>query len=159
MRAEARLRELGFDLPDYNERPFAGMAYGTMKPYHILGKVLYLSGHVPERDGEVLYPGRLGEDLTIEEGYRAAQIACVNVLAGIKQALGDLDRIKGLIRSLNFVVCTPDFHDVHKVSSGVTDLFHQVYGDAKGIGCRATIGMQALTRRHCFETWVEVEIE
>lgn len=158
MQAEQRLREMGIDLPDYNEIPFSGTAYGKMKPYHVLGKVLYLSGHVPEVDGEVIRPGHLGDTLTTEQGYAAARIAGINVLAGIKQALGDLDKIASIIRTLNFVVCAPDYYDVHKVSSGVTDLFAEVYGDEIGIGCRATIGVQSLTRNHCFETWVEAEI-
>jgi hypothetical protein len=158
MRAEAKIRELGIQLPNYALKPFAGMAYGKMKPFHILGKVLTLAGHVPEVDGRVMYGGRLGDTLTTEQGYQAARLAGVNLLAGIKQALGDLDRIAGLIRTLNYVVCTPDYHDVHKVANGVTDLLAEVYGDSKGIGCRATLGIQSLTRNHCFETVAELEI-
>ena len=77
----------------------------------------------------------------------------------MRQALGSLDRIKALIRSLNFVVCEPDYYDVHEVSSGMTDLLAEVWGDAVGIGCRATIGVQSLARNNCFETWIEFEIE
>jgi len=64
MPAEAKLKELGIKLPDYSVKPFAGMAYGRMKPFHILGKVLTLAGHVPEVDGRVMYAGRLGDALT-----------------------------------------------------------------------------------------------
>jgi enamine deaminase RidA (YjgF/YER057c/UK114 family) len=158
MDAEAKLRELGIKLPDYTRKPFAGMAYGRMKPFHVVGKVLTLAGHVPEVDGEVMYAGRLGDTLTTEQGYHAARLAGVNLLAGIKEALGDLDRVAGVIRTLNYVVCTPDYHDVHKVANGVTDLLAEVYGDIKGIGCRATLGIQSLTRNHCFETVAELEI-
>lgn len=64
MSAEAKLRGLGITLPDYALTPFAGMAYGRMKPFHILGKVLTLAGHVPEVDGKVMYAGRLGDTLS-----------------------------------------------------------------------------------------------
>jgi len=158
MATEAKLKELGVKLPDYALTPFAGMAYGRMKPFHILGKVLTLAGHVPEVDGRVMYAGRLGDNLTTEQGYQAARLAGINLLAGIKQALGDLDRVAGVMRTLNYVVCTPDYHDVHKVANGVTDLLAEVYGDIKGIGCRATLGIQSLTRNHCFETVAELEI-
>ena len=93
-----------------------------------------------------------------EQGYQAARLTGINVLAGLKQALGDLDRVTGLIKSLNFVVCEPDFYDVHKVSSGLTDLLAKVFGDAAGIGCRATIGVQSLARNNCFETWLSAEV-
>lgn len=158
MSAEANLKRLGIVLPDYALTPFAGMAYGRMKPFHILGKVLTLAGHVPEVDGRVMYAGRLGDTLTTEQGYEAARVAGINLLAGIKQALGDLERVAGIIRTLNYVVCKPDYYDVHKVANGLTDLLAEVFGDAKGIGCRATLGIQSLTRNHCFETVAEIEI-
>jgi enamine deaminase RidA (YjgF/YER057c/UK114 family) len=158
MDVETKLKELGIVLPDYGTRPFAGMAYGRMKPFHILGRVLTLAGHVPELDGRVMHAGRLGDNLTTEQGYQAARLAGINLLAGIKQALGDLDRVAGIIRTLNYVVCTPDYYEVHKVANGVTDLLAEVYGDTKGIGCRATLGIQSLTRNHCFETVAEIEI-
>jgi dihydrodipicolinate synthase/N-acetylneuraminate lyase len=109
-------------------------------------------------DGEIVHPGRLGATLTTEQGYEAARITGINVLAGFKQALGDLDRVTGLIKSLNFVVCEPDYYDVHEVASGFTDLLAEVYGEEAGIGCRATIGVQSLARNNCFETWLSVEV-
>src|SRR5260370_6227520 len=120
MSVEAKLKKLGIVLPDYAQKPFAGMAYGRMKPFHILGKVLTLAGHVPEVDGKVMYAGRLGNTLTTEHGYQAARLAGVNLLAGIKQALGDLERVAGIIRTLNDVVCAPDYYAVHKGANGLT---------------------------------------
>ena len=158
MSVETNLKKLGIVLPDYALTPFAGMAYGRMKPFHIMGKILTLAGHVPEVDGRVMYAGRLGDTLTTEQGYQAARLAGINLLAGIKQALGDLERAAGIIRTLNYVVCAPDYHDVHKVANGLTDLLAEIYGDARGIGCRATLGIQSLTRNHCFETVAEIEI-
>lgn len=156
---EARLKELGLDLPDFDRDGYYGADYGTMKPFHRTGSLLFLSGHVPQVGTEVRYPGRLGQDLTVEEGYAAARLCGLNVLGGIRQATGSLDRVKCIVRSLCFVVCTPDFTEVHKVSSGMTDLFVEVLGKERGLGGRATIGVMALASANCFESWVTVELE
>jgi hypothetical protein len=155
---EKRLEEMGIKLPVYEGGTYYGATiYGSMKPFHIIGNVLHLSGHVPDRDGKVVHPGRLGETVTLEQGIEAARITGINALAGMRQALGDLDRVSGIIKSLNFVACAPEFHEVHKVSSGMTDFLAEVFGREIGIGCRATIGIQALALNNCFETWMEVE--
>jgi len=157
---EARVEELGLDLPDYSKVPYYGPNYGTMKSHHQVGDVLYLSGHIPEYpDGTALHPGHLGDDVTVEEGYEAARLTAINCLAGIKYAIGDLNRVKSLVRSLNFVVCTPDFYEVNKVSCGATDLFLDVFGEERGLGGRATIGVTSLADNHCFENWLTVEVE
>ena len=159
MGAEARVKELVLEVPDYGTSTYWGATYGKMKPFHIKDKVLYLSGQVPMWKGEVFNPGRLGATVNFEEGREAARITGLNCLAGVRQALGSLDHVKALIRSLNFVVCEPDYYDVHKVSSGMTDLFAEVWGDEIGVGCRATIGVQSLAGNNCFETWTEFEIK
>ena len=79
--------------------------------------------------------------------------------AGIKYAVGDLDKIVAIVRSLNFVVCTPDFTDVNRVSSGATDLFVEVLGQERGLGGRATIGVTSLSSGVCFENWLTVEVQ
>jgi enamine deaminase RidA (YjgF/YER057c/UK114 family) len=156
--AEARVRELGLDLQDFARDGYTGAKYGSVKPHHVVGRVLYLSGHLPElADGTVVHPGMLGRNLTVEEGYAAARQAGLNALSGIRFALGDLNRVAAIIRSLNFVVAAPDFHDIHLVANGVTDLFRDVFGPEVGVGGRATVGVSSLARMHCFETWVTVE--
>ena len=105
-----------------------------------------------------LHPGRLGETVSIEQGIEAAELTAMNALAGMKQALGCLERIVSLIKSLNFVACAPDFTDVHLVSTAMADRLVEVLGPARGIGARATIGVQSLAGNHCFESWIEVEI-
>lgn len=158
METGKRLRELGIELPDFGPTTYYGATYGKMKPFHQTGNLLFLSGHIPERDGQVIHPGRLGETVTLEQGYEAARITGVNCLAALKQALGDLDRVVAIVRTLNFVVCTPTFYDVHKVSSGLTDLLAEVLGPERGIGGRATIGVMSLARNNCFETWLTAEV-
>jgi len=158
MEIERRIAELGLDIPDFVREGYYGASYGSMKPFHITGNLLFLSGHVPHRGSTPIHPGRLGADLTVEQGREAARITGLNVIAGIKQALVDLDRVKSIVRTLNFVVCTPEFTEVHKVSSGLSDLLAEVFGRERGIGGRATIGVMALADGHCFETWATVEL-
>ena len=156
---EDRVKELGLGIPDFDKTPYYGPSYGSMKAHHLVGSVLLLSGHVAELpDGTILHPGRLGRDVTIEQGYEAARFTALNCLAGIRYALGTLNQVKSLVRSLNFVVCEPDFYDIHKVSSGATDLFRDVFGEEAGLGGRATIGVTSLAGNHCFENWLTVEV-
>jgi enamine deaminase RidA (YjgF/YER057c/UK114 family) len=157
--AEAKVREMGLEIPDYAAIGYHGTKYGSMKSHHIVGSVLYMSGYVPEKeDGSALHPGRLGAEVTIEQGYEAARLTALHNLAGLRQALGSLNRVKCLVRSLNFVVSVPEFTDVNKVSSGATDLFRDIWGEENGLGGRATIGVTSLAGNHCFENWLTVEL-
>jgi enamine deaminase RidA (YjgF/YER057c/UK114 family) len=156
---DQRIVELGLVVPDFAAVPYTGQKYGAVKPHHLTGNLLFLSGHMPERpDGSVVHPGALGRDLTAGQGYEAARVAGLNALGGIRFALGTLDRVVAVVRSLNFVVCTPDFHDIHLVADGVTDLLRDVFGEDAGIGGRATVGVTSLVRSHCFETWLTLEV-
>jgi enamine deaminase RidA (YjgF/YER057c/UK114 family) len=156
---DQRAEELGLAVPDFSAAPYTGLKYGAVKPHHLTGNLLFLSGHMPERlDGTVVHPGALGRDLTTDQGYEAARIAGLNALGGIQLALGTLDRVVAVVRSLNFVVCTPEFHDIHLVANGVTDLLRDVFGEDAGVGGRATVGVVSLARNHCFETWLTVEV-
>jgi enamine deaminase RidA (YjgF/YER057c/UK114 family) len=156
---DQRIDELGLAVPDFAAVPYTGLKYGAVKPHHLTGNLLFLSGHMPERpDGSVVHPGALGRDLTTGQGYEAARVAGLNALGGIRYALGTLDRVVAVVRSLNFVACTPDFHDIHLVADGVTDLLRDVFGEDAGVGGRATIGVTSLARNHCFETWLTLEV-
>jgi enamine deaminase RidA (YjgF/YER057c/UK114 family) len=164
---EKKLQSIGVVLPDLGSwnsnlgtaQKYYGQQYGKMKPFHRMGSLLVLSGHVPDLpDGTAMYPGRVGAEVTVEEAYKAARQTGINCLAGIKQAIGDLDKVVALVRSLNFVVCAPGFTDPNLISSGLTDLFAEVFGPERGIGCRATIGVMSLANNHCFESWMDVEV-
>jgi hypothetical protein len=167
METEKKLRSMGIVLPDLGEwqsnlgtaQSYYGQRYGKMKPFHRIGNLLVLSGHVPDLpDGSAMYPGRVGAEVTVDQAYQAARQTGINCLAGIRQAIGDFDRVVALVRTLNFVVCAPGFTDPNLVSSGLTDLFAEVFGPEKGIGCRATIGVVSLAGNHCFESWMDVEV-
>jgi enamine deaminase RidA (YjgF/YER057c/UK114 family) len=167
MEIERKLETMDIALPDLGNwhsslgipEKYYGQQYGKMKPFHRMGNLLMLSGHVPDLlDGTIMHPGRVGAEVTVDQAYRAARQTGINCLAGIKQAIGDLDRVVALARTLNFVVCAPGFTTPHLVSSGLTDLFAEVFGPKIGIGCRATIGVVALANNHCYETWMDLEV-
>lgn len=158
MTPELLAHHMGLDIPDFDRIGYYGADYGTMKPYHRIGSLLFLSGHVAQIGTAITHKGRLGQNLTTDEGYAAARQTGLNVLGGIKQAVGSLDRVKSIVRTLNFVVCTPEYEEVHKVSSGLSDLLVEVFGREVGLGGRATIGVMALAGGVCFETWATVEL-
>ena len=158
MQVKKKLKELGIELPDFGDENYYGQSYGKMKTHHIVGNVLYLSGHTPVINGTVMHPEQIGADVTVEQGYAAARLTGINMIADIKHALGNLDKVKGFIRCTCFVACEADFNDVHLVSSGCTDVIADVFGQTVGIGGRATIGVQSLCDRMCFEILSEVEI-
>jgi enamine deaminase RidA (YjgF/YER057c/UK114 family) len=167
MEIEKKLESMGIALPDLGTwssnlgvaDKYYGQQYGKMKPFHRTGNLLMLSGHVPDLpDGIIMYPGRVGAEVTVEQAYEAARQTGINCLAGIKQAIGDLDKVVALVRTLNFVVCAPGFAAPNLISSGLTDLFAEVFGPQIGIGCRATIGVMSLANNHCYETWMDLEV-
>lgn len=155
---ETLAHHMGLDIPDFDKMGYYGADYGTMKPYHRIGSLLFLSGHVAQIGTQITHKGRLGANLTTDEGYQAARQTGLNLLGGIRQAVGSLDRVKSIVRTLNFVVCTPEYEEVHKVSSGLSDLLVEVFGPERGLGGRATIGVMALANGVCFETWATIEI-
>ena len=159
MTPEDRLQAAGITLPDIAAEGYYGTGYGPMKPHHVVGRVLYLSGHAPVAGGRVLHPGRVGGAVSVEQGRAAARLTGINMLAGMKHALGDLGRVRGLIRCLCFVACEPGFTDIHHVSSACSDVLVTALGPEAGLGGRATIGVQSLCDAMCFETWAEVEID
>ena len=152
MQIEEKLKQMGIELPDFGPQTYYGANYGKMKPFHRMGSLLVLSGHVPDLpDGTPMFPGRVGAEVTVEQGYAAARQTAINCLAGIKQAIGDLDSVAALVRTLNFVVCAPGFTDPNLVSSGLTDLFAELFGADRGHRVprhdrRHVVGQQSLLR-------------
>ena len=123
---EQRVRELGLVIPDYANPPY-GERYGRMKAFHRSGRIVTISGMTPEtRDGIKVHPGRVGENVTVEQGYEAARAAATNVLGLIRYAVGSLDEVSAIVNTLCFVVTSIDFSDVNLVTNGAADLFIDV---------------------------------
>jgi enamine deaminase RidA (YjgF/YER057c/UK114 family) len=138
---EARIAKLGYVLPVYPASP-----RGNYITYVRSGKLLFLSGHLPQIVGEPLITGRLGENMSIEEGQRAARIAGLQLLATAKEACPnkDLDRIKKVIKLTGFVNSTNEFTSQATVMNGCSDLFGEVFGIEVGQHSRSAIGVNVL---------------
>jgi enamine deaminase RidA (YjgF/YER057c/UK114 family) len=151
VKVEEKLRELGLELPP----PPAAVAnyVGAVR----VGNLLFVSGHGPVKDGKHVV-GKVGRDLTREEGYEAARLVALNMLATVKAALGDLDKVKRFVKVLGFVNSTEDFLEQPKVINGASDLFTALYGDA-GKHARSAIGMFVLPFGIPVEIEMVVEVE
>lgn len=151
MKVEAKLAELGLQLPS-PPPPIANYVRAVR-----VGNLLFVSGHGPSRDGKYLFVGKVGKDLTVEDGYNAAQLVCLNCLASVREALGDLDRVKRVVKLLGMVNSAPDFGQQPEVINGASDLLVQLYGDA-GRHARSAVGMGALPRGIAVEIEMIVEV-
>ena len=135
---EARLKELGIELP---EAPAPAANY---VPYVQTGNLVIVSGQLPMVAGEIKSLGRLGNTLSVDDGYKAARICAINLIAQVKAACGgDLSRVKRVVRLGGFVNSTADFTDQPKVINGASDLMAEVFGDA-GKHARAAVGAPSL---------------
>lgn len=137
MTAEQQLAELGLDLPDPME-PVAAYRRGVQA-----GNLLAIAGQGPVRDGEIVYTGRLGEDLDVEEGRQAARLTGLNVLSAARASLGSLDRIQQVFQATVYVAAVPGFRDHPAVADGATQLFEEVLGEL-GKPARAAVGVSSL---------------
>ncbi|MCJ7677760.1 MAG: RidA family protein [Anaerolineales bacterium] len=143
---EARLSELGLRLP---EAPTPVGAYAT---WVAAGDLLFLSGTTCYLDGGLLAKGKVGTEVTLEEGYQAARQTALNLLAVLKQALGDLDRVARVLKVNGYVNSAPGFDRQPQVINGASELFLAVFGD-RGVHARTSIGVSELPGQ------IPVEIE
>jgi enamine deaminase RidA (YjgF/YER057c/UK114 family) len=121
-------------------------------PYRIVGNVLYLSGQGPRDENGNMLSGKLGAEISIEEGYRRARLVGLGLLAAMRDALGSLDRVDYIVKLLGMVNATPNFNDPPKVINGCSDLFVDVFGEA-GRHARSAVGHVTLPNQ------ISVEIE
>ncbi len=135
---EKRLKELGIELPDV-AAPAANYV-----PYVVSGGTVFVSGQITVLDGELQYTGRLGLDLDADEGYRAARLCGLNLIAQVRAACdGDLDRVSRVVKLGGFVCSAADFTDQPKVINGASDLMVEVFGEA-GRHARFAVGCPSL---------------
>ena len=137
MTPEERLASLGLTLPQM-PKPLANYV-----PYRWAGNLLYLSGQGPRNPDGTMCIGRLGRDISIEDGYAHARLTGLGLLAAAKAAMGELSRIEAVIKLLGMVNAEPDFGDQPKVINGCSDLFVEVLGEA-GRHARSAVGMGSL---------------
>jgi enamine deaminase RidA (YjgF/YER057c/UK114 family) len=135
---DQRFQQLGLTLPP------APKPLGVYKPFLIVGNLVYVSGHGTVKADGTLIIGRVGKDLTMEEGKVAAQQVGLAILATLKKNLESFDRIKRVVKVLGMVNCTPDFERHPFVINGCSELFAKVWGDDNGVGVRSAVGMGSL---------------
>ncbi len=153
MEIEKKLSDLGYELP-----PPPAPA-GNYVPAVRTGNLVFLSGQGPGiPGGGFLFHGKLGSDLTIEQGYDCARQTMLNLLTSLKGEIGDLDKVKRIVKLLCMVNCTPDFGDTPKVANGGSDLLVNLYGEA-GRHARSAVGMGSLPFGMPVEIEMVVEVE
>ena len=148
---ELRLKELNIILPS-PQQPVANYVNGVRT-----GNLIFLAGKGPKSNEGTELIGKLGVDVTIEEGYAGARMTAINQLAVLKSMLGDLKKVKRIVKVLGMVNSAPDFVEQPKVINGFSDLMVAVFGD-RGRHARAAVGMASLPRGQAVEIELVVEV-
>jgi len=149
---EQRLKEKGIVLPP-PKKPVANYVNVVRS-----GNLLFLAGKGPTRPDGTDITGKVGKDLTLEQGYEAARSTALNHLAVLKAELGDLRKVKRIVKVLGMVNCEPDFTNQPKVINGYSDLMVEIFGE-EGKHARSAVGMAALPNNIAVEVEVIVEVE
>jgi enamine deaminase RidA (YjgF/YER057c/UK114 family) len=144
---EDRLAALGLSVPDV-AKPVA-----TYVPALRNGNYIFTSGQLPMRSGELMYTGKVGGEISPEEGVECAQQCALNAIAAVKAEIGDLDLVKRIVKVVAFVASTPDFTGQPGIANGASHLFGEAFGDA-GVHARSAVGVSVLP----LDAPVEVEI-
>lgn len=147
-----RLRELNIEIPD--PRPPAANYVSAVRT----GGLVFVSGTGPYLPDGSLITGKVGSDLTVEQGYQAARAAIIASLAALRAEVGDLERVRRFVKLLGMVNCTPDFTRQPEVINGASDLLVEIFGE-KGRHARSAVGMNALPRNIAVEIEMVVEVE
>ncbi len=134
---EERLKELGIELP----------AASAPKAMYIaakqVGDTIFVSGQLPTKDGELIYTGKLGKEVTVEQGQEAARLCAINIMAAVKGVVGDLDKVKNVVKLQAFVNSADGFASQHIVTNGASQILFDVFGEA-GRHARTAVGVAEL---------------
>jgi enamine deaminase RidA (YjgF/YER057c/UK114 family) len=137
MSAEQRLKELGLSLPE------SVAPYANYVPYVREGSLLFVAGQAPTENGAIRYAGRIGAELSQQQGYDAARLCALNSLAQVQAALGSLDKVRQVVSLRGFVSSAPEFYNQAQVVNGASDLMVAVFGEL-GRHARAAVGANVL---------------
>jgi len=137
MSFEEKLKQLGIEPPEL-PKPL-----GSYLPFVRTGNLVFISGMLPLENGQLLYSGRVGERVSLDEAVKAARRSAINAIAVLRAAVGRLDAVKRCVKVTGFVASAQDFTDQPKVLNGASDLLFQVFGEA-GLHARAAVGVHIL---------------
>jgi enamine deaminase RidA (YjgF/YER057c/UK114 family) len=144
---EQKITELGLQLPE-TSKPLAAYIPAVQS-----GNLVFTSGQLPMRDGQLLRTGKVGSDVSAEDAKALAEVCALNALAAIKMAIGDLDKVVRVVKVVGFVASSPDFTGQPAVVNGASEFLGSVFGD-KGIHARSAVGVAVLP----LDAPVEVEL-
>ena len=151
MNIQDKLQQLGIQLPPVS---IPAAAY---VPFVQTGKLVFLSGHIARRDGKP-WVGKLGQDMSTDEGVQATRAVAVDLLGTLHAAVGDLNRVKRIVKVMSLVNSAPDYTEQHLVTNGCSELLGQVFGDA-GKHARSAFGVAAIPLGACVEIELIAEVE
>ncbi len=135
---EQNIKQLGIEIPDMPA------ALANYVPFKLSDSIVYVSGQAPVKNGELIYTGKVGEDITIDEGINAAELCCINIIAALKKSInGDWDRLESFLKLGGFVNCNNNFYDQPKIINGASDLLVKIFGN-KGQHARFAVGSNSL---------------
>ena len=150
MSVNDKLKELGITLPPVST-PAAAYV-----PFVQAGNLVFLSGHIARKEGKPIV-GQLGKNMTTEEGKAAARAVAIDLMGTLQAAVGDLNKVKRIVKLTSLVNSTPDFTEHHLVTNGASELIGQVFGD-KGAHARAAFGVAQIPLGACVEIEMVAEI-
>ena len=152
MSVETNLAALGLELPE------VATPAGAYVPAVISGNLVFTAGQIPLVDGKLMAEGRLGAEITAEQGKEIAQRCALNAIAAVKSVLGDLERVKKIVKVVGFVASTPEFTAQPGVVNGASELLQAAFGDV-GIHARSAVGVAVLPLNSPVEVELIVEFE
>lgn len=147
MSANQRISDLGIVLPQ------VATPAGAYVPAVVSGNLVFTAGQIPLVEGKLAATGKVGKDLSAEQAREIARICALNAVAAVKSVIGDLDRVKKIVKVVGFVASAPDFLQQPAVVNGASELLEQIFGD-KGIHARSAVGVAVLP----LDAPVEVEL-
>jgi enamine deaminase RidA (YjgF/YER057c/UK114 family) len=150
MSVQDKLKELGISLPPVST-PAAAYV-----PFVRTGNLVFLSGHIAKKDGKA-WVGQFGKNMTTEQGKAAARAIAVDLMGTLQAAVGDLEKVKRIVKVMSLVNSTPDFTEQHLVTNGASELFGQVFGD-KGAHARSAFGVAQIPMGACVEIELIAEV-
>ena len=135
---DENIKNLGLNIPDLPK------ALANYVPYKIIGKTIYISGQAPVQNGELIYKGKVGSDISIEDGIQAAKLCVINIISALKTGIeGDWDKLDSFVKLTGFVNCQDNFTDQPKIINGASDMLVEIFGD-QGCHARVAVGSNAL---------------
>ena len=151
MSFDAKLKALNLELP------MAPKPVANYVPVVRAGDLLFLSGVLPSREGQLIFTGKLGQGITIEQGMEAAKVAALNALAIVRSEVGSLDKVKRIVKMVGHIASAPGFTDQPQVLNGASDLLVAIFGDA-GKHARVAVGAAELPRQAPLEIELIVQV-